>query len=251
MPFIQHHNRHLFYQTYGEGVPLILHHGFTSHHGIWSYYDYVNILSKHFQVITFDAMGHGKSDKPHDKNSYTLALRCQDVLALMDTLHINETHYLGYSLGGWVGYGLMQYAPERFKSMILGGAHPYADLSWEAFNQIDGDNPDIFISTLERVLQERISTVIKMQIRANDLVALTASAQQPRLSQTDNLERHTIPTLFFCGEQDKRISMVKEYAETLKQSTFVTIPKVNHINCLTKADIVVPQIEYFLRHNSY
>lgn len=250
MPLIQHHNRHLFYQTYGEGTPLILHHGFTSHHGIWTYYDYVKVLSQHFQVIIFDAMGHGKSDKPHDKSSYTLALRCQDVLALMDSLQIDQAHYVGYSMGGWVGYGLMQYAPQRFKSMILGGAHPYADLSWEAFNQIDGDNADMFISTLEQVLQERISTVIKMQIRANDLVALTASAQQPRLSQTDNLQQHPIPTLFFSGEQDKRISMIKEYADTLKQSTFVSIPKVNHINCLIKADIIAPLIKDFLSDKS-
>lgn len=246
MPFIQHQHRHLFYQTYGEGTPLILHHGFTSSHAIWSYYDYVSVLSQHFKVITFDAFGHGKSDKPHDTNSYTLALRCQDVLALMDELQIEQAHYLGYSLGGWVGYGLMQYAPERFTSMILGGAHPYADLSWEAFNQIEGDNADMFIETLEQVLQEHIPSVIQMLIRANDLVALTASAQQPRLSQTENLLQHAIPTLFFCGEQDKRMSMIKEYQHTLKDSSFVNIPHVAHINCLMKADFIVPLIKDFL-----
>lgn len=246
MPYLQQHHHQLFYQTYGQGEPLILHHGFTSQSAIWNYYGYINILSQYYQVITFDALGHGKSDKPHDPNSYSLAERCQDVLALMDHLQLEKTHYLGYSLGGWVGFGLCQYAPERFTRMMFGGAHPYADLSWNVFNQIEGDNPEVFITTLEEVLQEHIPTAIQLQIRANDLMALTASAQQQRLAQTEYLQQHHIPTLFFCGDQDKRKTMIETYSGSLNNSQFFSVPQATHISCLAKAEFLLPHIMGFL-----
>jgi hypothetical protein len=37
----------------------------------------------------------------------------------------NKSHYFGYSLEGWTGFGLAQHAPERLFSLTISGAHPY------------------------------------------------------------------------------------------------------------------------------
>ncbi len=29
-------------------------------------------------------------------------------------------------MGGWIGFGVARYAPERFRSLIIEGQHPYA-----------------------------------------------------------------------------------------------------------------------------
>ena len=70
---------------------------------------------------------HGESDKPHDPAAYGLAHRTADVLAVLDDLSIQKADYFGYSLGGWIGFGLVKRAPQRFSSFIFGAAHPYAE----------------------------------------------------------------------------------------------------------------------------
>lgn len=251
MPVTQSSGYHIDYQVHGEGTPLVLHHGFTSNQSIWSYYGYVQALSQHYKVITIDALGHGKSDKPHTSSAYTLEHRCGDVLAVLDALHIQQAHYVGYSLGGRVGYGLMRYAPERITSLILGGAHPYADLSTQAFAHVDGENPEAFFKAMETVVQEQIPAAIKMQIRHNDLVALAASSQYPRLSLASYLQDNPVPTLLFCGKDDQRHSSIEEFAAALPNSEFISIPHATHISCLSKADNIIPCMEVFLQNQHH
>jgi pimeloyl-ACP methyl ester carboxylesterase len=192
MPFALSDNRKIHYQVEG-GPPLLLHHGFTSSLEAWRFFGFTAVLREHFQVILFDALGHGQSDKPHDPAAYTQRQRCRDALAVLDATGVERAHFFGYSLGGWVGYGLVRHAPQRLRSLILGAAHPYEDRSWDGFHGIDGRDPEAFIATFEALLDEQISPQVKMLIRANDLVALAAAAQQPRPSQQDLLAGWTCP----------------------------------------------------------
>ena len=77
-------------------------------------------------MILVDARGHGGSDKPHDEASYTLDQRVADVTAVLDAERIEKAHFWGYSMGGWVGFGMAKYAPHRVNALIIGGQHPFA-----------------------------------------------------------------------------------------------------------------------------
>lgn len=246
MPYFNHAGHRLFYQTEGQGAPIVLHHGFTSSSAAWQYFGFVAALKKHYQVITFDALGHGKSDKPHDIAAYTLDQRCGAVLTLLDTLHIDQAHYTGFSLGGWAGYGLVQRAPERLASVIIGGAHPNADTSWDVFTGIDGQDADAFIRAFETVLNEAINPQMRMVIKANDLVALACAAQQRRLSLADALPELTMPALLFCGDQDLRHAAVKETAAHLPNAQFVSLPGVTHLGGVMHPQLLLPAVEKFL-----
>ncbi len=48
-----------------------------------------------------------------------------DVTSVLDHLGIDKAHYLGYSMGGRIGFGIAQHAPERVNSLMIGGMHPY------------------------------------------------------------------------------------------------------------------------------
>ncbi len=50
----------LHYEVNGQGEPLVLIAGFAA--GAWSWFKQVEAFSAHFQVITFDPRGIGKSD---------------------------------------------------------------------------------------------------------------------------------------------------------------------------------------------
>ncbi|MDY7578443.1 alpha/beta fold hydrolase [Herbaspirillum sp. RTI4] len=246
MPYVLHRGCRLHYQVLGEGPPLLLQHGFTSSSGAWQHFGFTAALQKHFQLIMPDARGHGLSDKPHDPASYTQAERVADVLAVLDALGIERTHFFGYSMGGWIGYGLAQSAPQRLRSMVLGAAHPYADTQWDHFLGIDGRDADAFITAFEAVLDEALSEPVKMLVRANDLQALAAAAQHSRPSMEALLSGMDMPCLLYCGDADARHEAVQRFASSLAQGQFASLPGVSHFAGLMRSDLVLPLVTAFL-----
>ncbi|TKB87564.1 MAG: alpha/beta fold hydrolase, partial [Mesorhizobium sp.] len=77
----------------------------------------VDELSKHFRVLRYDFRGHGGSGVP--AGAYSLDRLGRDVIELLDALGIERVHFLGLSLGGFVGQWLGIHAPERIERLIL------------------------------------------------------------------------------------------------------------------------------------
>src|SRR5689334_6287184 len=123
MPFADNQGTRIYYETAGHGPALVLHHGTFGSGADWVDLGYVDALKEDHRLILVDGRGHGHSDKPHDPTAYSLAHRTSDVLAVLDDLGIQTADYLGYSLGGWIGFGLAKCAPQRFRSFVFGAAH--------------------------------------------------------------------------------------------------------------------------------
>lgn len=83
----------------------------------------VPALSQHFRVLRYDLRGHGGSGVP--VGAYSLDRLGRDVLELMDALKIERAHFLGLSLGGFVGQWLGVHAPERIDRLILANTSSY------------------------------------------------------------------------------------------------------------------------------
>jgi pimeloyl-ACP methyl ester carboxylesterase len=100
---------------------VILVHGLYS--SAWMNWDLPGTtaeLARHFQVITFDLRGHGKSDKPVADSAYGTEM-AEDIVRLMDHLHIAKARVAGYSLGGMIVMKLVVMHPDRVTSAVLGG----------------------------------------------------------------------------------------------------------------------------------
>lgn len=113
----------LYYKTYpktdsSEWVVFI--HGAGGSSSIW--YKQIKDFTRHFNVLMVDLRGHGKSagDKPYEQ--YTFNEICQDIIDVMDEARIRSAHFVGISLGTILIRNLCEMAPERVKSMVLGGA---------------------------------------------------------------------------------------------------------------------------------
>lgn len=74
-------------------------------------------LSEHFRVLRYDARGHGASSVP--AGPYSLARLGEDVIELLDSLGVQRAHFLGLSLGGFVGQWLALNAPQRIERLVL------------------------------------------------------------------------------------------------------------------------------------
>jgi pimeloyl-ACP methyl ester carboxylesterase len=126
MPYADNGNVRIHYQVEGEGPALVLQHGFTESVVDWYEAGYVEALRPDYRLILIDARGHGASDKPHDPDAYVLNRRVADVVAVLDALDIAKALFWGYSMGGWIGFGIAKYAKERVHALVIGGQHPYA-----------------------------------------------------------------------------------------------------------------------------
>ena len=150
-------------------------------------------------------------------------------------------------MGGLIGFGLAKYAPERVESLVIGGAHPYADLSYvEAFGPLDGGDSEAFLTAFERVVEEPIPDELRPRLLANDLRALTAAAAQPRPSLEDVLPTMVMPCLLFVGEADSRRAAVEKCAKQIAHATLVTFPGLSHLATFVHSDVVLPHVMRFL-----
>ena len=249
MPHADHNGLHIHYKVEGEGPPLVLQHGSTMSIERWYQTGYVEPLEQHFQLILVDGRGHGASDKPHDRAAYALSLRVGDVVAVLDSLRIEKTHYLGYSMGGWIGFGMAKYAANRVHSLMIGGAHPYAE-HFAAFRNIDGTDQEAFIKALEQLIGIHITSEMKTRVLANDIKALAASMHD-RKSNEDVLATMKMPCFLFVGETDHRsYPQVLKCVKQIPNATFISLPNLDHAEAFMRSDLVLPHIINFLKNET-
>jgi pimeloyl-ACP methyl ester carboxylesterase len=251
MPHVVHAGIRIHYSVLGEGPPLVLHHGSASNGASFIHHGYVKPLREHYRLILLDARGHGQSDKPRTRDAHSLALRVGDVTAVLDALEIPRAHFFGYSMGGWIGFGMACHAASRVRSLVIGGAHPFADPvieSLESIASLDAAELDeeIFVSALERVLGERVSGETRRFLLRNDLRAVIASLQE-RTPLDDVLERITVPCLLFAGESDRRHGLVVRAANQIPGAELVSLPGRSHLGALADAERLLPRLLEFWR----
>lgn len=111
----------MYYESYGEGSPLLLLHGYTGSSLQWQ--PFISAFAQHFQVIVPDLRGHGRSLDP--TNQFTLAQATQDIFALLEHLQINQCQGIGCSAGGCILQYMSTEQPNRLEAMILESSGSY------------------------------------------------------------------------------------------------------------------------------
>lgn len=74
-----------------------------------------------FRCILPDALGHGHSALVPASARHGLVERSRDVIAVLDHAGVRSAAFAGYSMGAWIGTGLLAYAPDRFVAFSFGG----------------------------------------------------------------------------------------------------------------------------------
>lgn len=237
MPCAVNEGVRIRYELEGAGPPLVLQHWSLATLEDWYDCGFVDLLKSDFQLVLIDARGHGGSDKPHDPAAYSLEHRVTDIVAVLDDLAIERAHFFGYSMGGWIGFGIAKHAAERFHSLVIGGQHPY-ESNMRPLREFIGygleHGVDVFIARWEESFED-MSEEKKARIRVFDLEALHAVATD-RESLEEILPDLKIPCLLIVGEEDTVYGRAKACAEGTPAVTFVGfIPLVHQSDTPGKA----------------
>src|SRR6476660_4402630 len=90
----------IYYEVRGNGLPVILIHGFIVDGESWKKTAvYNDLIDVGYKVITLDMRGNGKSDKPHTVEAYANDAESKDIMGLMKSLGIKKYNVVGYSRG--------------------------------------------------------------------------------------------------------------------------------------------------------
>jgi len=215
------------YIVEGEGPEIVLVHGFASNlQANWRGPAIVDALvASGRRVIALDCRGHGRSGKPHDPALYGFVRMGNDVIQLMDHLHVRQADLAGYSMGGFISAGLLVRHPERWRSVILAGvgdavvdgsrSRDVADAIARAMTAEAGGRLEGELARGFRLFAER---------SGNDLQALAAMQRGPRQTfDAGALGRVTLPVMVLVGTGDTIIRSADRLAATVPGATYVKL----------------------------
>ena len=177
------------YLDEGEGVPIVLVHGFSSNAKTnWLHPGWVKVLNEaNFRVIALDNRGHGGSSKYYHENDYSLELMAGDVANLIDYLNVSNPHIMGYSMGARISVTLAHIHSQRIGKLIIAG---------NGYNMIDGgfDTDVVRQALLADTVEEAEEGVDERNI---DRQLLEVHAREVRLkAERDGAEHLEIPVPF-------------------------------------------------------
>ena len=218
------------YEVFGEGMPVVLLHGFTGSISTWS--TFVSKWKNSFQLIVIDLPGHGKT---RTKTPRTMESCCNDLAKLFEDLQLSKFHLIGYSMGGRTALSFAMLYPEWISSLILESTSPGIQSHGERIKRVENDE-----KLAQRIEAEGIPAFIKFwesiplfASQRNIPIDVQQEVQKERLAQSKEglaaslrwmgtgkqpswwleLTKFTGPVLLIVGALDKKFVKINEQME--------------------------------------
>ncbi|PAW92590.1 hypothetical protein CKK33_03390 [Mucilaginibacter sp. MD40] len=204
----------LYYETYGQGEPLLLLHG--NGHEIYAYNFQIKDLAKKFKVIAVDTRGHGKSTD-ESAGPLTYDLFAEDMRQLMDSLHIKRTNILGWSDGGNTGLIMAVKYPQYVNKLAIMGAN--------LFPTTDALPDTVLNEVKQRIAYYKTKTDKASQFK---LRLSTLLLQEPHLT-FDEIHKIKSPVLVMAGEHDLILEKhTRAIAQNIPKSKLIIFKGASH-----------------------
>ena len=249
-------NVKLFYESNGNGEPIIFVHEFAGDYRSWE--PQVNYFSRYNQCITFCARGYSPSDVPKDEINYSQERAWKDIISIMDNLKIEKAHVVGLSMGGFATLHLGINAPNRVKSLVIAGCgYGAIPIDKTSYNQ-DANFSNISFDTANNILDKGMEIVgteyalgaSRVQFQNKDFkgwqlfndqlikhdpigsanTLLGVQNKRPNLYELEKqISAINSPTLIINGDEDDMCLEVGLFLKrTIKTSGLLIVPKTGH-----------------------
>ncbi|MCL4449073.1 MAG: alpha/beta hydrolase [Actinobacteria bacterium] len=232
-----------------NGLTVLLLHGFAADsHITWEKPKIADALvNAGYRVLSFDARGHGRSDKPHEVTAYSDDAMVKDAEALLDYLGFQyngdmRVVVMGYSMGGVIALQLAQ-TDTRVIAAVLGGVgKAMADRDWTWDAQLIAEA--LSAPSVMDVADARGRAYRQFaQAAGGDLVALAATQRALPYPLDINLSDTKVPVLVIAGNTDKVAGSPTELAALIGNARSVTV-NGNHMNALFDPQFIASVLEF-------
>lgn len=240
MPFVSSGQAKVWWDSAGEGTPILLINGLSSPSAVW--FRLVPLIAPHHRVITFDNLGTGQTGTP--PGPYTVAMLAAAAAAVVQAAGEQGAHVLGMSMGGLIAQQLTLEHPDLVTSLILVSTHPGAPHMTS-----DKESLDAIARAAEMPPEERtryLATLVYAKTtpaeRIDEDLAIrgqhptspegyqnqvTGTAEWERLGELHNI---ACPTLILHGDQDRLVSLdnARALAKSIPRAQLIVLTDSGH-----------------------
>ncbi len=241
MPYAVNRGARIYWESHGEGEPLVLLMGLSFTLDLW--HRSLPYLTHRYRTILLDNRGVGRSSVP--RGPYSVPLMARDVAAVMDAAGVERAHLIGASMGGMIAQEFALRFPHRVRSLILGctscgilrGKWPKAGLlrvfrRWRRITPAERTERLAPLLYSPRTPPERIAEDVRIRLAnyprergyLNQLLGMIPWSSYRRLPRIE------APTLILHGEQDPLMPVGNAFllARRIPNARLVILPNASH-----------------------
>ena|SRR5579871_4433452 len=251
----------LHYTVDGEGDPIVFAHGL-----LWSgemYQFQVASLRARHRCVTFDFRGQGESEVT--ATGYDMDTLALDAAALIERLGCAPCHFVGLSMGGFVGLRLALRRPDLLRSLTLiesaadgeprGNVPRYRAMAF--VTRLFGVRPLVgrvmrimfgrtFLADAER---RGLRAEMERRLLGNDVTGMRRALEGviTRAPVDEALPLIRTPTLVLSGSEDVAVvpARSRATADKIPNSRFQSIPRAGHTSTIEEPIAVTSALASF------
>jgi pimeloyl-ACP methyl ester carboxylesterase len=246
----------------GENPPLVLAHGRTDSGMCW--HQIASDLEAKYDIIMYDAYGHGKSSRVDPAKRFDLA---EDMHDLIESLELEKPGIVGHSMGAATAAKFAAKYPEMASLLVLEDP-PWSDqeTTSEQFKKNMANWKRLNLSTKEKTVKDLVK--LKKKESPNWEESILKEWAQAKLDMDPNFFDHypapqndwrelaksiTIPTLIVTGDNDRGANVTPtlgvEAVQLLKKGEFGHISAAGHCVRYEQYQPYLRMVELFLKRN--
>ena len=244
----------------GDGPPVVFGHGLLF--SGWMFSAQVDALRDRYRCLTVDWRGQGQSP-PARSGGYDMDTLTDDLVGVLDALDLGPVHYVGLSMGGFVGMRLAARHPERVRSLTLldtsaGPEDPDKITQYKLLSTVyrlvgmkpvaGKVEPIMFApgfgdAPAERALIDEWMRQLRGVRRGGMKQAIRGVTDREAI--LPEIGRITAPTVVATGEHDVATPVAKAevIAGAIPGSRLVVIPGAGHSSTIERPDAVTQILE--------
>lgn len=245
------------------GFPLIFIHGFPFNKWMWE--KQLHVIKENYRLMAYDVRGHGETQAGTPE--FTISQFGDDLIALMDALHIEKAIVAGLSMGGYIALNAVQKHPDRFAGLLLCDTQCGADSAEgkekrkKTIDFIQRNGLTVYAqeslknlfapASLERKMNEVLfieETILKSK---PENICLTLQALADRKDTCSSLKKIKVPVAILVGQEDKVTSpdVAEKMHKSIKGSTIHIIEEAGHLSNLENPEVFNEHVLEFLETN--
>ncbi|RZL13019.1 MAG: alpha/beta hydrolase [Hymenobacter sp.] len=219
--YVQASDAKIYYEVYGQGRPFVLLHGGLLG-STYEMHQFIDSLSRKYQVIAISTRGHGKSELGTAPLTYEQ--RATDVVAVLKATTRDSAIVLGFSDGGFAGYKLASMYPERVRKLITIGA------SEVTAGQRKFDFSPQQTMSLDSAYVRQQQALMPQPQRLGEMFTQVATMYNHLTVDKALMQTIRCPVLVLAGDRDEGnpVDRMLRTAQDLRRSQLGIIPNASH-----------------------
>lgn len=265
MPMIDVNDTSLYYEDTGPGST-----GETiafSHGLLWGtelFAPQVEALRGRYRCIAWDHRGQGQSG-PEWRHCIGMEICTIDAIGLLDKLGAKQVHFVGLSMGGFVGMRVAARRPDLVKKLILVetscGPEPAENVGrYRLLSAVSRRLPQkLLTGQIAKIMLGKsiladasrkadVSRFVKIMSRRGDVWRATNGVIDRAPMSSDELSRIRAPTLVIVGDEDVATPVAKaqQIVAAIAGAKLETVPRAGHSSTVEEPTEVTRIMEAFI-----